>query len=136
MSKSSLIYTATTRKIVVSVRPEYLSSQSDPDEDQFIWAYHVVIRNDGDGPVRLLTRHWIISDALGRTQEIKGDGVIGEQPVIKPGKQHDYSSGVPLGTPSGIMRGSYQMISEDGTAFDVEIPAFWLESPDSSPTVN
>ena len=123
------MYSATTREIRISVEPIYLDDQSEPDEDHFVWAYHVRIENESRESVQLLTRHWRITDSLGRTQEVRGDGVVGEQPVLKPGEIYEYTSGTPLQTPSGIMFGSYGMVKDDGERFDAEIPAFSLDSP-------
>jgi len=121
-------YQAETDGVVVRVTPTFLSQQSDPDEGRWVCAYAVEIENLRDGPVQLLTRHWIITDALGRTEEVRGPGVVGEQPVIAPGKAHAYSSGCPLGTPSGMMVGSYGMIDASGAVLEVAIPAFSLDS--------
>jgi len=128
--------TATTRDISVSVETSYLEKQSDPDEQYFVWAYRITIANHSDQTVQLLTRHWKISDGQGRVQEVRGDGVIGEQPILEPGASYTYSSGTPLRTPSGFMHGSYQMQSDDGERFDVDIPAFSLDSPHDSPQLH
>lgn len=124
-------YAATTRGITVRVAPSYLPEQSDPQAGRWVWAYHIRIENGGDEPVQLISRHWIITDAQGRTQEVRGLGVVGEQPVIQPGASFDYVSGCPLTTPSGMMRGSYQMTLGSGWPFEVEIPAFSLDSPEA-----
>lgn len=124
-------YAATTRGITVRVAPSYLPEQSDPQGGRWVWAYHIRIENGGDEPVQLISRHWIITDAQGRTQEVRGLGVVGEQPVIQPGASFDYVSGCPLTTPSGMMRGSYQMTLGSGWPFEVEIPAFSLDSPEA-----
>ena len=128
--------TATTRDISVSVETSYLEKQSDPDEQYFVWAYRITIANHSDQTVQLLTRHWKISDGQGRVQEVRGDSVIGEQPILEPGASYTYSSGTPLQTPSGFMHGSYQMQSDDGERFDVDIPAFSLDSPHDSPQLH
>ena len=128
--------TATTRDISVSVETSYLEKQSDPDEQYFVWAYRITIANHSDQTVQLLTRHWKISDGQGRVQEVRGDGVIGEQPILEPGASYTYSSGTPLQTPSGFMHGSYQMQSDDGERFDVDIPAFSLDSPHDFPQLH
>ena len=128
--------TATTRDISVTVETSYLEKQSDPDEQYFVWAYRITIANHSDQTVQLLTRHWKISDGQGRVQEVRGDGVIGEQPILEPGASYTYSSGTPLQTPSGFMHGSYQMQSDDGERFDVDIPAFSLDSPHDSPQLH
>ena len=128
-SSSAKHYAETTRTITVKVEPIYLEEQSDPDENHFVWAYHVRIENNGQNTVQLMTRHWRITDSLGKIHEVRGDGVVGEQPVLKPGGAFEYTSGTPLSTSSGIMDGSYQMETEGGERFDVRIPAFSLDSP-------
>jgi ApaG protein len=123
-------YTSTTRDIRVSVKTFFLPDQSKPAERKFFWAYQVRIENTGDETVQLLRRTWRITDGRGRTQEVHGDGVVGKQPVLGPGEVFEYTSGTPLDTPSGIMQGAYHMTaSETGEAFDVDIPAFSLDSP-------
>ena len=101
------MYTATTRAIRVTVKPAYLEDQSSPSDDHYVWAYHVVIENMGTESVQLLTRHWQITDGMGRLQEVRSAGVVGEQPHLPPGESFEYTSGTPLPTPSGIMVGSY-----------------------------
>lgn len=123
------MYTETTRGITVTVQPVYLDDQSSPAEGHYVWAYRVRIVNNGDATVQLKRRHWKITDALGRMQEVQGDGVVGEQPVLQPGESYEYTSGTPLATPSGIMMGTYQMESDVGETFDIRIPAFSLDSP-------
>ena len=123
------MYSMTTRSIKVTVKPVYLEDQSTPADGHYVWAYHVRIENHGNGTVQLRNRYWRITDSLGRVQEVRGAGVIGEQPVLKPGQAFEYTSGTPLQTPSGIMVGTYQMESESGERFDVSIPAFSLDSP-------
>jgi ApaG protein len=123
-------YTATTRSIRVSVRSFYLTDQSRPDEKHFVWAYRVRIENLGGEPVQLLRRTWKIIDSHGRTQNVHGAGVIGQQPVLEAGENFEYTSGTPLETPSGFMSGAYHMIAmTSGEAFDIVIPAFSLDSP-------
>lgn len=123
-------YTATTRSLRVSVRSFYLTDQSRPEDNHHVWAYRVRIENLGAEPVQLLRRTWHITDSLGRTQTIRGDGVIGQQPVLDPGESFEYTSGTPLDTPSGFMSGLFHMItSSDGEAFDITVPAFSLDSP-------
>ncbi|MGQ0741175.1 MAG: Co2+/Mg2+ efflux protein ApaG [Alphaproteobacteria bacterium] len=122
-------YERITRDIRVAVEPSFLESHSDPEENRFFWAYHIVIENQGRDTVQLLTRHWLITDAQGRVQEVKGAGVVGEQPVLKPATRFEYTSGVPLETPTGFMTGSYRMRSAAGEDFDIAIPTFALESP-------
>lgn len=136
LSAFASMYKKTTRNISVSVRPFYLEEQSSPDEDRFVWAYRVNIENQGAETVQLLERHWRITDKYGRLQEVQGPGVVGEQPVLKPGESFEYTSGCPLGTPSGIMAGSYQMTTTVGERFDIEIPAFSLDSPYDKATIN
>jgi len=132
------MYSATTHDITVTVQPIYLAEQSSPDEGRFVWAYQVRIQNDGSETVQLRSRYWQITDAMGRVQEVRGPGVVGEQPVLKPGDGFEYTSGTPLPTSSGIMVGTYTMekvgISPTGGAleavsFEVAIPAFSLDSP-------
>lgn len=123
------MYSTITRNIRVTVRPLYLNEQSNPDEEEFVWALHVRIVNEGVETVTLRHRLWRITDAHGRTQEIRGAGVVGEQPVLRPGMVFEYTSGAPLDTPSAIMVGSYEMESDNGDRFDVAIPAFSLDSP-------
>lgn len=115
--------------IKVSVDTTYLESQSSTDDDRYVFAYTVTIQNNGDVPAKLLTRHWIITDSNGKTQEVRGDGVVGEQPHLKPGEGFQYTSGTMLETPVGTMHGSYQMQADDGTEFDAEIELFTLSAP-------
>jgi ApaG protein len=122
-------YKAITRGIAVSVVPTYLEADSSPSNSQYLWAYRVTIENQGRETVQLLNRHWMITNARGELNEVKGSGVIGQQPFLKPGESHAYSSGALLNTPSGMMGGSYQMESDSGERFDVEIPTFSLDSP-------
>lgn len=127
-----ILYTAITRAITVSVEPTYLEARSSEDGSQYFWAYRVTIQNQGSETVQLLSRHWMISNARGELTEVKGPGVVGEQPVLKPGERHEYSSGIPLDTPSGMMGGAYQMESETGERFDIEIPTFSLDIPNQA----
>lgn len=127
---------AVTRNIAVSVETRFLENESDPAENYFVWAYRITIENKGDETVQLLTRHWQITDAMGRLHEVRGEGVIGEQPVLVPGAAYTYSSGTPLGTASGFMRGSYGMQTHDGARFDIEVPAFSLDSPHEHGNIN
>lgn len=123
-------YSATTRRIRVDVRAFYLADQSEPERGHFVWAYRVAIRNEGEQTVQLLKRSWHITDARGRTQSVHGEGVVGEQPVLEPGQEFEYTSGTPLPTPSGFMRGAYHMVVPDsGESFEVAIPPFSLDSP-------
>lgn len=130
------MYQETTRGIRIAVQPLYLDDQSDPSQSHFVWAYQVTITNEGVETVQLLTRHWKITDSAGRTQEVRGPGVVGEQPVLKPGDSYEYASGTPLSTPSGIMVGSYQMQCTGGETFDAQIPAFSLDSPHQPAALN
>jgi ApaG protein len=116
----------------VSVVPTYLEAESSPSNAQYVWAYHVTIENQGRKTVQLLNRHWMITNARGELTEVKGPGVMGKQPFLKPGESHAYTSGAHIDTPSGMMGGSYQMESESGDRFDVEIPTFSLDSPNQS----
>jgi ApaG protein len=129
-------YTANTRGIAVSVEPFYLDARSSPDDSQYFWAYRVTIENQGQETVQLLSRHWMISNARGELNEVKGPGVVGEQPVLKPGEIYEYTSGAPLDTPSGMMGGAYQMESESGDRFDIEIPTFSLDRPNQGVLLN
>ncbi|MCH7942566.1 MAG: Co2+/Mg2+ efflux protein ApaG [Proteobacteria bacterium] len=123
------MYQKTTRSIQVTVIPIYLDDQSDPAENRYVWAYRVSLENKGSETVQLLTRYWNITDANGKVLEVRGDGVVGEQPILRPTEIFEYTSGTPLSTPSGIMVGSYQMRTSEGESFDVEIPAFSLDCP-------
>ena len=126
------MYESITSKIRITVEPEYLEDQSDPDENYHVWAYTIGIENHRDDSVTLKTRYWKITDAQGRIQEVRGAGVVGEQPTLQPGERFEYTSGAPLPTPSGFMVGSYQMEVGDGSKIDVDIPAFSLDSPHTS----
>ncbi len=123
------MYESVTRQIRITVEPQYLEEQSKPDQDYHVWAYTIGIENHGRESVTLKTRHWKITDANGRVQEVRGAGVVGEQPTLEPGERFEYTSGAPLPTASGFMVGSYQMEVDDGTMIDVAIPAFSLDSP-------
>ena len=129
-------YTAITRGIAVSVLPTYLEAQSSPGNSQYFWAYRVVIENQGQETVQLLSRHWMITHARGDLTEVKGPGVVGEQPVLKPGESFEYVSGAPLNTTSGLMGGAYRMESESGEQFDIEIPTFSLDRPNQGVLLN
>jgi ApaG protein len=124
-------YKACTRAISVTVEPVYLEHESSPEEHHFVWAYHVRIENQGSDTVQLRNRYWRITDAMGRVHEVRGAGVVGEQPVLKPGQTYEYSSGTPLDTSSGFMVGTYEMHSTAGEVFDVAIPAFSLDLPEA-----
>lgn len=130
------MYSETTDGITVTVKPVYLEDQSAPAENRYVWAYFVKIANGSRRTVQLRSRYWHITDAQGRVQEVRGPGVVGEQPVLRPGDTYEYNSGTPLSTPSGIMRGTYQMEAADGDRFDVRIPAFSLDSPHQAVRLN
>lgn len=123
------MYTATTGSISVSVEPEYLADRSDPAQGRFFWAYTIEITNNGPTPVQIIARHWVITDQTGKREDVRGLGVVGEQPVIEPGAAFTYTSGCPLPTPSGTMVGTYQAIGANGETFSVAIPAFSLDMP-------
>ena len=130
------MYERTTRGIKVIVRPHYLDGQSNPEEGHFVWAYTITVENHGTVTVTLRTRYWKITDAAGKVQEVRGAGVVGEQPTLKPGDSFQYTSGCPLKTPSGFMAGAYQMQTEGGEMFNVDIPAFSLDSPHVRRSIN
>jgi len=130
------MYEAVTHQVKVTVEPTFDPERSDPDERRYFWRYSIEIVNLGDAPVTLMDRHWRITDADGRQQEVRGPGVVGEQPTIPPGQSFRYTSGCPLTTPSGVMVGEYRMVGPDGRSFDVAIPAFSLDSPDPRRVVN
>jgi ApaG protein len=123
------MYSALTQNIRVTVRPEFSADRSEPSDESYFWIYTVEIANHGEKTVRLLHRHWRITDAVGHLEIVDGPGVVGEQPTIQPGQAFRYSSGCPLHTPTGFMVGSYDMVDEEGRSFEVEIPAFSLDSP-------
>ena len=126
---SEALYRATTRDIEVRVTPRFLEERSSPDKGQYFWSYAIEIVNGGAETVQLQSRHWRITDALGRTQEVRGAGVVGEQPVLEPGESFEYSSFCPLPTPIGSMHGTYQMVTSAGSRFDAEIAPFSLAVP-------
>jgi ApaG protein len=130
------MYSQTTRSIKVTVKPFYLEDQSSPADDHYVWAYHVRIENCGRETVQLRRRYWRITDNQGRVQEVRGPGVVGEQPVLGPGESFEYTSGAPLATPSGIMVGTYDMETRNGETFAVDIPAFSLDSPHQQVRIN
>src|ERR1700716_2769543 len=130
------MYRAVTRQIEVTVEPNFMPKRSSVEKREYFWSYTIVITNTGAETVRLRTRHWIITDATGRQQEVRGEGVVGEQPVLAPGERFKYTSGVPLPTASGFMTGRYQMESESGARFDIDVPTFSLDSPASKRTLN
>jgi len=130
------MYRKVTRDIEVTVTPRFLSERSSPDNNYFFWAYTINLTNLGPETVQLKTRHWRITDATGRLQEVKGAGVVGEQPVLRMGDHFEYTSGVPLPTPSGFMTGSYGMVTETGENFDIAIPTFSLDCSYARRTIN
>ncbi len=135
-SPDSPVYEARTGDILVRVSPTYLPEDSNPEAGRWIWAYTVEIENHGRDTVTLVSRHWIITDAMNRVEEVQGQGVVGEQPVLGPREAFRYASGCPLSTPSGAMRGTCQMVTAAGDAFDVEIPAFSLHLPGARRRLN
>ncbi|MED5226373.1 MAG: Co2+/Mg2+ efflux protein ApaG [Pseudomonadota bacterium] len=130
------MYSEITKSIRVTVVPAFLDEHSSPEDDKYVWAYEVRIENLGEETVQLINRYWSITNSLGQTQTVRGPGVVGEQPILKPGEYFEYTSGTPLSTPSGLMMGTYQMENNDGKLFDVSIPAFSLDSPQQSMRVN
>jgi ApaG protein len=116
-------------RIRVDVSTNYIDDQSKPDESRYFFSYTITIRNEGDVPARLLTRHWVITDANGKVQEVRGEGVVGEQPYLRPGQGFRYSSGAVIETPVGAMQGTYQMLGDDGAQFDAPIEPFTLAMP-------
>jgi ApaG protein len=130
------MWEATTEDVHIQVSASFLADESEPDDHEYLWAYTVTISNRGTQSVQLLNRHWIIIDARGHREEVKGPGVVGQQPKISPGDSFSYTSACPLATPSGVMRGSYDMVRVDGTRFSANIPAFSLDSPHERQTQN
>ena len=130
------MYSKTTNNINVSVKSYYLEDQSEPDEQLYVWAYQVTINNRGQQTVQLKKRYWKITDSNGANKEVRGAGVIGEQPILRPGEKFEYTSGTPLSTPSGFMEGYYEMETKDGNKFDASIPLFSLDSPYISNQIN
>lgn len=136
MNDPESIYERETAGVRISVQPDYLEDESEPEAGRFIWAYTVEIENQSTDSVQLVTRQWAITDAMGRTEHVQGVGVIGEQPVIRPGERFRYTSGAPLSTSSGFMRGSYEMKRENGEHFSAIIPDFSLDIPDDRPALH
>jgi ApaG protein len=130
------MYQQCTRSIQISVEPFYVDEQSSPDRGRFVFGYRIQIDNQSTETVQLISRHWQITDSLGYTVEVRGPGVVGKQPVLKPGERFEYTSGTPLTTSSGIMVGSYQMVTNGGEEFDVTVPAFSLDAPGSVTRLN
>ena len=129
-------FTAVTRDIEVTAEPAYCVERSAPDDGGYFWTYTITLTNRGGSAAQLLARHWDIVDETGAREMVDGPGVVGEQPVLEPGESYTYTSGVPLTTPSGMMRGHYRMRDADGSLFDIDIPAFSLDSPYTHRTVN
>lgn len=130
------VYETETRGVTVRVTPGFMPEQSSRERGRFVWSYTVEIENRSPREVQLISRHWIITDGLNRTEEVKGSGVVGEQPSLKPGEAYRYASACPLTTPSGLMRGAYQMLTPDGELFEVAIPTFSLDLPGAGKRVN
>jgi ApaG protein len=130
------MYRAVTRQIEVTVEPNFMPERSSIERSQYFWSYTIVITNTGQETVQLHSRHWIITDATGKREEVRGEGVVGEQPVIEPGESFEYTSGVPLPTTSGIMTGRYQMVAANGEKFEIDVPTFSLDTPDSKRVFN
>ena len=130
------MYRAVTRQIEVTVKPNFLPEHSSAEKPEYFWSYTIVITNTGPETVQLRTRHWIITDATGRKQEVRGEGVVGKQPVLRPGERFEYTSGVPLPTASGFMTGRYQMISQSGERFEIDVPTFSLDCPVNNRVLN
>ena len=130
------MYTKTTKNINITVSPHYLEDQSEPENQHYVWAYQVTINNLGNGTVKLKNRYWKIIDSNGIKQEVRGEGVVGEQPVLNPGEKFQYTSGTPLSTPSGFMEGHYEMETKNGSKFDATIPLFSLDTPQTSAKLN
>ena len=130
------MYQSTSHNICVNVTPQFLEDASSPELGRYIWSYTILIQNKGCEAVQLCSRYWQITDAQGRVQEVRGPGVVGEQPTIEPGGSYSYTSNCPLNAPSGIMIGAYQMRSESGATFEISVPAFSLDSPDAYSTIN
>lgn len=129
-------YSAETEGVLIKVRPSYLAGQSDPEAGRWVWAYQVEIINLSGVPVQVISRHWIITDANGHVEEVHGPGIVGEQPIISPGEGYTYASGCPLATSSGVMVGSYKILTDDGWSFEAAIPAFSLDVPSYQRTLN
>lgn len=129
MTKNLNTFYSTTNDVKVAVSPEYLENHSDPDSSQFVWAYHVEIENASQDTIQILSRHWRITDSNGNSQEIVGDGLVGQKPTLRPGETFDYSSGTPLTTSSGFMSGTFHAISEKSGRFEITVPAFALDDP-------
>ncbi len=116
-------------KIIVSAKPQYIEEQSSPEDERYVFSYTITITNNGTVPAKLLSRHWLITDANGKVQEVNGEGVIGEQPHLKPGESFRYTSGAMIETPVAVMQGKYTLVSDEGTQFKADIPQFTLSIP-------
>lgn len=123
------MYQAETHGVRVTVSPKFMEAESTPEQGRYFWAYTIEIVNLSDRTMQLMTRHWVITDGRGEVHEVRGEGVVGKQPVLQPGESFSYTSGCPLMTPDGSMHGSYAMLGEDGAALEVEVPLFPLDSP-------
>lgn len=130
------MYQATTRHITVRVSPSFLPEESEPTEGRWVFAYRIEIENGSRETVQLRSRYWHITDGRGQVEEVRGPGVVGEEPILSPGDSFTYMSGCPLATPSGIMRGSFRMETADGRSFDIEVPAFSLDAPETKRLLN
>ena len=130
------MYRSVTRNIEVAVEPFYLAAESDPEDSRHVWGYRVTIANHSDDPIRVLARHWRITDGQGRVEEVRGPGVVGEQPELGPGDSFQYTSGCPLRTSSGFMVGSYTVTNDAGELFEIDVPAFSLDLPDDTRSLN
>ena len=130
------MYSKKTKKIIITVNPYFLEDQSEPDDQHYVWAYQVTIDNQGNEKVQLKNRYWKIIDSNGIQQEVRGEGVVGEQPILNPGEKFEYTSGTPLSTPSGFMEGHYEMETKKGAKFEAYIPQFSLDSPFTSSKLN
>ena len=130
------MFKAETAGLIVQVMPVYIDERSDPANSRHFWAYRVTVENRTSDTVQLISRYWHITDCHGHVEEVKGEGVVGEQPLIAPGEAYSYTSGCPLNAPSGIMLGSYTMQRQNGETFEIEIPAFSLDLPDITPSLN
>ena len=130
------MYRAVTQGIEITVEPFYLEDESAPEDNRYVWGYRITIANNSSDTVQLRSRYWQITDANGRVEEVRGAGVVGEQPVLDPGDSFQYSSGCPLTTSSGVMVGRYQMQNPTGNTFEVDIPAFSLDVPEQRRTRN
>ena len=130
------MYKSVTQGIEITVEPQFLRERSDPDAGYYFWAYSIEITNHGARTVQLVSRHWRITDGNGKLEEVRGPGVVGEQPILREGESFRYTSGCPLNTPSGFMAGSYRMVDENGGSFDVEVPTFSLDSPHMPRVIN